>query len=59
MGLVTSPENPQAMAEAVRFLQRNPAEAQRLGANARKAAEDLFDKKVVLDKFVSYLERLA
>jgi colanic acid biosynthesis glycosyl transferase WcaI len=59
VGLVVEPENPGALARAVRFLKENPSEAARRGKNGREVVERMFDRKVVLDVFQSHLESLA
>lgn len=59
VGLVVPPEEPQALAQAIRFLQQNPHEADRLGRNGRRLAEERFDRRVVLKQFAEHLEALA
>jgi colanic acid biosynthesis glycosyl transferase WcaI len=58
VGVVVSPEDSQALAQAIRFLQQNRHEAERLGRNGRRIAEERFDRRVVLEKFANYLETL-
>ena len=59
VGLVVEPENPGALAQAVRFLKANPPEAAQMGRNGREVVERMFDLKVVLDVFQCHLESLA
>ena len=59
VGLVVPPEEPKALAQAIRFLQENRHEADRLGRNGRRVAEERFDRRVVLKQFAEYLETLA
>jgi colanic acid biosynthesis glycosyl transferase WcaI len=59
VGLVVPPEEPQALAQAIRFLQRNRHEADRLGRNGRRVAEERFDRRLVLKQFADHLEALA
>ena len=59
VGLVVEPENPGAMAEAVRLLKQNPSETARLGKNAREVVERMFDRRVVLEDFRKHIESLA
>ncbi len=59
VGLAVEPENPGALARAVRFLKDNPSEAARMGRNGREVAERRFDRKVVLDVFRCHLESLG
>lgn len=58
VGIVVPPEDPKTLAEAIRYLRRNPTEAGRLGRNGRRVAEEKFDRKVVLERFTNYLEAL-
>ena len=59
VGIVVPPEEPKALAEAIRYLRSNPNEIERLGKNGRRVAEEYFDRRVVLEKFVNYLEALV
>ena len=59
VGLVVPPEEPKALAQAIRFLQQNRHEADRLGWNGRRVAEERFDRRVVLKQFAEHLETLA
>lgn len=59
IGLVVEPENPGALAQAVRFLKENPSAAERMGKKGREVAERMFDRKVVLEIFRRHLENLA
>jgi glycosyltransferase involved in cell wall biosynthesis len=56
---VLPPEDPKALAQAIQFLQQNPHEADRLGRNGRRVAEERFDRRVVLKQFAEHLEALA
>jgi colanic acid biosynthesis glycosyl transferase WcaI len=58
VGIVVPPEDPKTLAEAIRYLRQNPTEAERLGRNGRRVAEEKFDRKVVLERFTNYLEAL-
>lgn len=59
VGLVVPAEEPKALAQAIRFLQENRHEADRLGRNGRRVAEERFDRRVVLRQFAEHLETLA
>jgi len=59
VGLVVPPEDHKGLAEAIRFLQQNRHEADKLGRNGRTVAEDRFDRRVVLKQFAEHLETLA
>jgi len=59
VGVVVPPEDPRALAQAIRYLQQNPHEADRLGCNGRRVAEDKFDRRTVLKQFAEHLETLA
>ncbi len=59
VGLVVPPEEPQALADAIRYLKANPSEAERLGRNGRRVVEEQFDRRKVLERFADYLEKLV
>jgi colanic acid biosynthesis glycosyl transferase WcaI len=59
VGIVVSPEEPQALAEAICYLRSNPNEIERLGENGRRVAEENFDRRVLLEKFCNHLETLV
>jgi len=59
VGMVVPPEDPEALAAAVRFLKENREEAVRLGDNGRRMAAARFDRQVVLLEFARHLETLA
>jgi colanic acid biosynthesis glycosyl transferase WcaI len=59
VGLVVPPEEPGALAQAIQFLRQNRHEADRLGRNGRRVAEERFDRRVVLKQFAEHLEALA
>ena len=59
VGIVVPPEEPKALAEAIRYLKQNPREADRLGWNGRRIAEEKFDKRLVLKRFAEHLEMLS
>ena len=58
VGIVVPPEEPKELSQAIRFLHQNRHEAERLGRNGRRIAEEQFDRRVVLEKFANYLEAL-
>jgi len=58
VGFVVPPEAPKALAEAIRFLRASPQEADRLGRNGRRVAEEKFDRRIVLKNFAEHLETL-
>jgi colanic acid biosynthesis glycosyl transferase WcaI len=59
VGVVVPPEEPGLLARAIRSLRDNPEEAERLGRNGRRVAEERFDRRVVLKQFAQHLERVA
>jgi colanic acid biosynthesis glycosyl transferase WcaI len=59
VGRIVPPEDPAALADAIRRFKRHPHEVERLGANGRRTAERLFDKTQVLKRFCSHLEKSA
>lgn len=58
VGVVVPPEEPSALADAVRRLQGNREYLETLGANARRTVELQFDRDKVLERFASRLEAL-
>lgn len=58
-GHVVPPEDPVAMAQAVRDLAANPAKRAELGANARRYAERELSQDVILRRFESQLQALV
>lgn len=53
-GFLVNPENPEAMAEKIRFFQEQPGELIRMGTNARKR----YEKRYELNAFLNRLESL-
>ncbi|MDR7150624.1 colanic acid biosynthesis glycosyl transferase WcaI [Hydrogenophaga palleronii] len=58
-GLVVPPENPAAMADALRALAADPAWRNRLGANGRRHAEAELSQDVILRRFEMQLMALV
>jgi colanic acid biosynthesis glycosyl transferase WcaI len=58
-GLVVPPENPAAMADALRALAADPARRAALGANGRRYAEAELGRDVILRRFEAQLLTLA
>jgi len=58
-GLVVPPEDPEALAKAIRSLSADPRSVTRLGANARAFAEQHFSKTVVLHKYDEFFRRIC
>jgi colanic acid biosynthesis glycosyl transferase WcaI len=59
VGVVVPPEDPQALAAAIELLKADFQNAQQLGQNARQVCIRHFDRKTVLAKFGSHLEKLV
>jgi glycosyltransferase involved in cell wall biosynthesis len=55
-GVVVPPNDPAAMAEAVRRLARDPAGAKRMGERAREVAVRRFDRARLVEDFERVLE---
>jgi glycosyltransferase involved in cell wall biosynthesis len=53
-GLLCDPFDPKDIAERILFLFRHPAQASRLGAEARKRAQSLFDKQKWIKRNVEF-----
>ena len=58
-GLVVPPENPTAMADAMRALAANPARRAEMGANGRRYAEAEMSQDVILRRFETQLLALV
>ena len=58
-GVVVPPENPQAMADALRALAVNPTRRAELGANGRRYAEAELGRDVILRRFEARLQELV
>jgi colanic acid biosynthesis glycosyl transferase WcaI len=58
-GVVVPPENPVAMAHALRALATDPARRTQLGANGRRHAEAAMSRDVILRRFETQLLELA
>lgn len=58
-GLVVPPEDPTAMAQALRALAADPARRAELGANGRRYAERELDQDVILRRFEAQLQTLV
>lgn len=55
-GLVVPPEDPVALAGAIRYLLDNPVEARRLGANGRRYVEDNLSWTTLVGRWLGELE---
>lgn len=56
-GLLVDPLDPAAIAKAIDYLVSNPAEAQRLGANGRKAVNERYNWDIEEKKLFAFYER--
>lgn len=59
IGMVVPPEDPEALARAICYLQDNPRHAAELGENGRRVVETHFDRSIILEQFRAELENLA
>lgn len=59
VGLVVSPEDPQALAEAIRWCADHRAEVQRMGESARALAVAEYDRPRVTARFADLLTRVC
>lgn len=55
-GIVVPPDDPPALAAAIRMLARDPVRRERLGAAGRRIAETRLDQHRILDRFAHALE---
>lgn len=58
-GITVRPGDIAGLTKAMLTLISDPALRQRLGQNGRKAAKDYFDRTIIADKFIDYLEANA
>jgi glycosyltransferase involved in cell wall biosynthesis len=58
-GLYADPEKPQELVNAIEYLRLHEAERKQMGQNARKLAQDVYDKSVLGKKFVEVIENYA
>ena len=58
-GLLAPPEDPAALADAVRRLYRDEGLRERLGGNGRRLAEATFARQQVLDRYAELIESLG
>ena len=58
-GIVVPPEDPEAMASAIRDLARAPARAADMGRRARQLAADRFDRRNLIEHFEALLLQAA
>ncbi len=56
-GLLVNPLDPAAIAKAIDYLVSNPAEAQRMGANGRKAVNERYNWAIEEQKLFAFYER--
>lgn len=56
-GLLVDPLDPAAIAKAIDYLVSNPAEAQRMGANGRKAVNERYNWAIEEQKLFTFYER--
>ena len=59
VGMVVPPEDPAALAEAVRWMRAHPEERREFGRNGRHVIETQFDRSRVLERFGSHLEQVG
>lgn len=58
-GLAVPPQEADLFADALEQLADNPAERREMGSNARALAEQSFDRQILADRFVDFLEKIA
>lgn len=58
-GEVVAPEDPEAFAHGLIYMMDDPEKLKRQGENARKLAEERFNRKILGEKFVNFLEEAA
>lgn len=58
-GIAVSPDDPEAFADALIRLAEDPEKRKQMGKNARDLASSRFDRQVLADQFVDWLEENA
>ncbi|MFC4220517.1 glycosyltransferase family 4 protein [Flagellimonas marina] len=58
-GFFADPKNPEEMAKAILKYKNDPALTREYGINARRLAENTFDKSILCEKFVKTVEKTA
>ncbi len=58
-GIAVPPESPQDLADALISLADNRALLQEMGRNARRLAEQEFDRNVLANRFIDFLEHVV
>jgi len=59
VGVVVPPEDPQGLADAIRYLKQHRSEAHQRGKKGRQVVAEQFDRRKTLARFVNHLESLA
>ena len=54
-GIAVEPENPTAFADALEKLADNPKIRREMGENARKLAEEQFDRRILAREFCKFI----
>lgn len=57
-GYYYDPNNPKQLVEKIKYLQANPEEVKILGKNARRLAENKYDKSILCNQFVHVVENI-
>jgi colanic acid biosynthesis glycosyl transferase WcaI len=58
-GIVVPPEDPAALAGAIKWMKEHPDETRDFGRNGRRVIESQFDRSLVLERFNRHLENLG
>jgi len=58
-GLAVPPNRPDSFADALEYLADHPVERKAMGENSRALAEARFDRRMLADRFVDFLEKIA
>jgi glycosyltransferase involved in cell wall biosynthesis len=59
VGMVVPPEDPAALATAIRWMREHPEQTGAFGRKGRHLIETQFDRSFVLERFGLYLEQLG
>lgn len=57
-GFYVNPNNPNELVEKIKYLQSHPVKAKSMGDNARKLAEEVYDKSILSRLFINVIESI-
>ncbi|NOZ53749.1 MAG: glycosyltransferase family 4 protein [Gammaproteobacteria bacterium] len=58
-GIAVPPDSPEAFADALEYMANQPEHVKTMGEHARKLAEQEFNRDILAEQFVNFLEKIA